>query len=163
MLDGQAMRDLRHKPSSTCSKAELKFQRCTWIRHLREASEDKRLVVKSDVPSLEVRWTVRHQKTRPIPHPRSQHQREGSWRKNICLKEICIIWGCPNYQERDKIKTKWVEMGLLFSYSITSGNECRSTQLKRGRKEKNINRGTKGCICGICLYHFLNTKNPALF
>lgn len=98
----------------------------------------------------------------PFPAPtRTTRERDnGEW---VFTSERFVLYGrCLNYQERDKIKRKWVEMGLVFSYSTISGNECRNMQLKRGSKDKNINQGTKGCICDIYLYHF-NTKNQVLF
>ena len=42
-------------PPAHAARPELKFQRSTWTRYLREASEDKRPIVKSDVRFLEVR------------------------------------------------------------------------------------------------------------
>lgn len=47
-----AKSDLRYEPFSTSERIKVKSQRSSWTRQLREAGEDQRLVITSNVLPL---------------------------------------------------------------------------------------------------------------
>lgn len=99
-------------PLPHVARPELKSQRSSWTRHFRGGQWGPE-PVKPNAPFVEVRWILRHQKIRPIPCLHSHYQREGEWRlEYLPQRDLYYTGKCLNYQERDKIKRKWVEMGL---------------------------------------------------
>lgn len=129
-------------PLAHAARPELKSQRSSGARHFR-AGQWGPEALKPNVPFVEVRWILRHQKIRPIPHVHSHHQREGEWRlEYLPQRDLYQTGRCLNYQERDKIKRKCVEMGLhlVILPSVEMNAEILN---RRGRKDKNTNQGKK--------------------